>query len=113
MTHRTEQILSAVETNVTGLTTTAGRVFRDMNYDLKAVPALVIKYGGETKLRELSTNLVDWTLFFSIETLLPRLTTLPLIHRTQTWQIVLVMLMWLQQTMQALTIIQLPARRLG
>lgn len=67
MTHRAEQILVAVESKLTGLTTTAGRVFRDKVTDLKDVPALTIENGPEELIAELSTDLADWWLYFSVD----------------------------------------------
>jgi len=67
MTHRSEQILAAVKTRLTGLATTQGRVFRDRVHDLKEVPALSIEYINEARDSELSTDLADWWLHFSVD----------------------------------------------
>ena len=56
MTHRAETILDAVETTLTGLTTTGVNVQRGILYELVNVPALIIEKGTDNTLGEQGSN---------------------------------------------------------
>jgi len=65
MTHRAEDILDALETQLTGLLTTASYVYRGYDQVL-AVPALQIKMGVDAPI-DSSVQKVDRTLAIDIE----------------------------------------------
>lgn len=67
--HRVESIVAAVQTAVTGLTTTSTRVFRGRVYALQAaqMPGLLIYMGGDRRIQQLSQVLEDWELTLFIE----------------------------------------------
>jgi len=66
---REEQILAAVTTAVTGLTTTGTNVFRGRAYPLEAtdLPGLLVYMGPDTVQGELMDSLIDWNLGVAIE----------------------------------------------
>ena len=59
MTHRSEQILVAFKSAVTGLTTTGTNVERGRLYDLVNLPALVVEKGGDASVAEQNMSVVD------------------------------------------------------
>ncbi len=69
--HRAESILSAVVTNVTGLTTTGANVFRGRVYALPdtSLPALAVYQGEDKVLGQYSQALYDCELTVLIEAL--------------------------------------------
>jgi len=54
MTHRAENIMDAVTTTVTGLTTTGTRVVRGRVYSVETAPALTVEMGSDFVDRETS-----------------------------------------------------------
>lgn len=66
--HRAEQILAAVQTKVTGLTTTASRVDRGRGDDIpaEATPALRVAMGADTVLDGWSPQLIECELEVSV-----------------------------------------------
>lgn len=65
---RTEQVMDAVVTALTGLATTGSNVFRGRVYDLPdtALPGLAVSMGEDTIADELN-GYYDWTLSVAIE----------------------------------------------
>jgi len=66
---RAEEILDAVVTLVTGLTTTGSNVFRGQVYDIPdaSLPAISIFMGEDTLDEELSNSLYDWSITIYVE----------------------------------------------
>lgn len=66
---REEQILAAITTAVTGLTTTGTNVFRGRSYPLDAndLPGLLVFMGPDTLQQELTDTNIDWFLGVGIE----------------------------------------------
>jgi len=66
---RSEQIMAAIETLLTGLTTTGTKVQRGQVYPHQAadIPALGILMGADTVSAEYQTGLVDWELNVFVE----------------------------------------------
>lgn len=66
---RTEQILAAVKTALTGLATTGANVERGRIYphQVEKLPALSIMMGADVPAAELMTGLVDWDFSFMVE----------------------------------------------
>lgn len=71
MTARAEAILTAIETAITGLTTTGSNVERGKVYGYQAaeLPALSLYMGEDTPAAEYQTGLVDWELQIRIESM--------------------------------------------
>lgn len=69
MTHRAEQIMQAVVTNVTGLVTTGTNVFRarDAVLPQTSLPALLVYTGDDVPQAMYSQELIDSELRFYIE----------------------------------------------
>lgn len=69
--HRAEQIIAAVKTTLTGLTTTGARVYRGRVTALADtnLPALCIYQGADTELMQFSQALIDSELTITIEVL--------------------------------------------
>ncbi len=69
MTARSEQIMQAIETALTGLTTTGSRVQRGQIYPHEAdqIPALGILTGPDAPAAEYQTGLIDWELTAFVE----------------------------------------------
>ena len=69
MTARAEAILAAVETAITGLTTTGTNVERGKvyGYQPSELPALGLYMGADSPLAEYQTGLIDWELNIRIE----------------------------------------------
>lgn len=67
--HRREQIVAAVVTALTGLTTTTTHVYRGRSYPLQSteLPALLVYMGADRKQSELSQSFQDWLLEIKIE----------------------------------------------
>jgi len=66
---RAEQILAAVKTAVTGLSTTGARVQRGQIYahEETKLPALAVSMGADVPNEELQTGILDWELTVRIE----------------------------------------------
>jgi hypothetical protein len=66
---RAEQIIAAVKTTVTGLTTTGTRVQRGQvyNHEETKLPALSVFMGADIPVNEYQVNLMDWDLTVRIE----------------------------------------------
>lgn len=66
---RAEQILAAIKTACTGLTTTGANIQRGQVYphDESALPALGVFMGADQVISELQTGLVDWELTVLIQ----------------------------------------------
>lgn len=69
MTHRAESIIDAVVTKVTGLATTAARVYRGRSYALDStnLPCLLIYLGPDEPLSKLYQDKVDSLLTIYVE----------------------------------------------
>lgn len=59
--HRAEQILDAVVTSLTGLSTTGSNIFRGRHYSLESgsMPALLVYMGSDEPIEMLSQSLID------------------------------------------------------
>jgi hypothetical protein len=66
---RAEQIIAAIKTTLTGLTTTGARVQRGQiyNHEETKLPALAITMGADVPVAEYQTDLLDWELAVRIE----------------------------------------------
>ena len=71
MTARAESILDAVETVLTGLTTTGSNVERGKVYGYQAseLPALGLYMGADAPAAEYQTGIIDWELTIRIESM--------------------------------------------
>lgn len=77
MTHRAESIITAVVTNVTGLTTTGARVYRGRVYALAGtnLPALCVYQGEDKVIGQYSQSKYDCELTITIEAVVKASTT--------------------------------------
>lgn len=64
---RAEDIMDAVVTAVTGLTTTGSNVRRARVYDWDTTPSLSVYMGQDTVINELISGLLDWELIVVVE----------------------------------------------
>lgn len=66
---RTEDILEAIETALTGLTTTTTNVHREQSYDIVVteLPHLVINEGEDSVEDQLLQSFTDWALIVDID----------------------------------------------
>ena len=66
---RTEDILDAIETALTGLATTGNNVQREQAYDIDAaaIPAIVIYEGEDAVTDQLMQSFIDWDLIVDID----------------------------------------------
>jgi len=66
---REEQILAAITTAVTGLTTTKAKVYRGRSYPLAEgdLPGLLVYMGPDTLQNEILNDYIDWSLGVGIE----------------------------------------------
>ena len=69
MTARSEQIMTAIETALTGLTTTGTKVQRGQVYphEIGQLPALGVLTGADVPSNEHQTGLLDWELTAYVE----------------------------------------------
>jgi len=68
---RTEDILAAIESALTGLTTTGANVQREQAYGIEqsTLPFIVINEGEDIVEHELTQNFIDWVLTVDIDIL--------------------------------------------
>jgi len=68
---RTEDILGAIVTTLTGLTTTGGNVQREQDYDIEQadLPRIIITQGEDVVQNNLAQSYIDWQLTVDIDLL--------------------------------------------
>lgn len=64
---RAEEIMDAVVTAVTGLTTTTTNVRRARVYDWNVTPSLSVYMGQDDVVNELVNDLIDWEIIIIVE----------------------------------------------